>query len=439
MAILSRYVLREHFLPFVLGFALIVFVLLLDVVLQMMDQVLSKGLSLWLGLQLLLYNMAWIVALAAPMAVLMAVLMVFARLAADGELLAAKACGVGFGHLLRPALLASAALALLMILFNDRVLPDWNHRARNLSASLARRKAALVFKEKEGLFIHDLGDYSLLVRRVDPASNQLFGISLYDASRPGPPSTLHARRGQLQIFGDGSYARLSLEEGEFHRFAADDPERFLRGTFRRQVIHVVDSERAFEARRSAYRSDREMDIAAMYRAVEERRAEQQRDLAGLDSSVAAFIDRLAQEQPAGGLADSRAAPPDLAQEALSLSDQLRRQQRLLESRQARINEFLVEIHKKFSIPLACPVFVLVGAPLGTLVRRRGAAVSVGISLICFWIYWMFLIGGEELADRGYLAPALAMWAPNLFFGLLGLVLLRRTALDRPWWPGRPAK
>ena len=64
-----------------MGFALILFILILDVVLQTMDQVLSKGLAPLAACQLLLFNLAWIVALAAPMAVLIAVLMAFARLA----------------------------------------------------------------------------------------------------------------------------------------------------------------------------------------------------------------------------------------------------------------------------------------------------------------------------------------------------------------------
>jgi lipopolysaccharide export system permease protein len=109
---------------------------------------------------------------------------------------------------------------------------------------------------------------------------------------------------------------------------------------------------------------------------------------------------------------------------------VRKQWRLIDNRAARINEFEVEIHKKFSIPTACLVFALVGAPLGALIRRRGAAVSVGVSLFFFWVYWMFLIGGEELADRGFIPPTLAMWAPNIVFALAGWGLLRLVAYDR---------
>ncbi|MGB1719140.1 MAG: LptF/LptG family permease, partial [Candidatus Latescibacterota bacterium] len=115
MSALSRYLLKEHAWPFALGFLLIVFVLLIDVALQFMDRILSKGLAAATALQLLLFNLAWIIALAVPMAVLIAVLMAFARLAADGEILAAKACGISFFSLIRPVLLAASVLSLLMI------------------------------------------------------------------------------------------------------------------------------------------------------------------------------------------------------------------------------------------------------------------------------------------------------------------------------------
>jgi lipopolysaccharide export system permease protein len=435
---LSRYVLREHFWPFCLGFSLIIFVLLMDVVLQMMDQVLSKGLTLLLAAQLLLFNLAWIVALAVPMAVLMAVLMAFARLASDNEIMAAKGCGVGFYNLLRPVLAAAAILTVLMVFFNDYILPDWNHRARNIASGLRRRKAALVLKEKEGIFIHGLENYSLLVRQIDEKNNRLHGITVYDTRAPGPPTTLHAPSGQIQLFGDGSYIRLTLEDGEFYRIDDDDPDRFFGGSFHRQIVHIEDPQRAFKNQNSGYRSDREMGIAAMRRTVAKRRLQRQQHIQQMDSTIQAVIASLEErgasleERDASleGRSDSTAFERE--QEVAVARQRLEKQLRQVDNHTKRINEFEVEIHKKFSIPVACLVFVLIGAPLGVAIRRRGAAVSVGISLGFFWIYWMFLIGGEELADRGFVPPAVAMWAPNILFGLLGIYMTRLTLFDRPW-------
>ena len=161
----------------------------------------------------------------------------------------------------------------------------------------------------------------------------------------------------------------------------------------------------------------------MRRLVLEHRREQERAYGRLDSIAVRYLE-LHQSQFADPTADG------LEREGEQAAEALRRQWRHIDRRAGRINEYLVEIHKKLSIPAACLVFALVGAPLGALIRRRGAAVSVGISLFFFWIYWMFLIGGEELADRGYIPPPLAMWAPNLVFILAGWGLLRVVAYDR---------
>jgi lipopolysaccharide export system permease protein len=95
-----------------------------------------------------------------------------------------------------------------------------------------------------------------------------------------------------------------------------------------------------------------------------------------------------------------------------------------------IDAYLLEVHKKYSLPAACVVFVLVGAPLGILARRGGMAVSVGISIVLFILYWAFLIGGEELSDRGFVSPVLAMWSANILLGLVGLVLLFKVMSEK---------
>ena len=69
-----------------------------------------------------------------------------------------------------------------------------------------------------------------------------------------------------------------------------------------------------------------------------------------------------------------------------------------------IHRYMVEIYKKYSIPFACIVFILLGAPLGIMMRKGGFGVAGSISLFFFLVYWAFLIGGEKLADRGMVTP-----------------------------------
>ncbi|MDE2661673.1 MAG: LptF/LptG family permease [Gemmatimonadota bacterium] len=92
----------------------------------------------------------------------------------------------------------------------------------------------------------------------------------------------------------------------------------------------------------------------------------------------------------------------------------------------RINQYWVEIHKKGTIPAACIVFVLLGAPIAVRFPRGGVALVVGVSLGIFGAYYVSLIGGERLADRLWISPLWAMWAPNVIFGAAGLVALARS-------------
>jgi LPS export ABC transporter permease LptG len=90
---------------------------------------------------------------------------------------------------------------------------------------------------------------------------------------------------------------------------------------------------------------------------------------------------------------------------------------------AVIAQYMVEVHKKFAIPAACLIFVLIGAPLGIMARRGGLAVGASYSVFFFIMYWVFLITGENLADRMIIPPAVAMWAGNAFLIICGAVLI----------------
>ncbi len=113
---------------------------------------------------------------------------------------------------------------------------------------------------------------------------------------------------------------------------------------------------------------------------------------------------------------------------------------VVEAHRLKANQYAVEYHKKFAIPVACIVFVLLGVPLGVSTGRGGRGVSVGVSLAAFLVYYLFLTGGEKLADRGRLAPWLSMWAANFVLGGLGIYMLassvRETKTLRVHLPAR---
>ncbi len=88
-------------------------------------------------------------------------------------------------------------------------------------------------------------------------------------------------------------------------------------------------------------------------------------------------------------------------------------------------QYEVEIHKKFSLAVACIVFVLLGAPIALRFPRGGVGLVIGASLAVFSLYYICLIAGESMADDGVLPPWVAMWGANAAFTLAGVLLYAR--------------
>ena len=107
----------------------------------------------------------------------------------------------------------------------------------------------------------------------------------------------------------------------------------------------------------------------------------------------------------------------------NLERQLKNEYNLIKSYKKGKNKYKVEAHKKFSIPFACILFVLLGAPLGILAKRGGFAISTAFSFGFFLLYYILLITGEELADRNHVSPEIGMWAPNIVLFVISSYLI----------------
>jgi lipopolysaccharide export system permease protein len=89
------------------------------------------------------------------------------------------------------------------------------------------------------------------------------------------------------------------------------------------------------------------------------------------------------------------------------------------------NRYEIEINKKFALAAACLIFVILGAPLALRFPRGGVGLVLLVSLIVFALYYVGLIGGESLANKGIIAPFWAMWGTNVILTIVGVVLLLR--------------
>src|SRR6267378_6605063 len=138
--ILSRYILRQHVPP--LGFALaaLTCAMLVNQVAKQFGNLVGKGLPWGVIFEVFVLTIPFTVAMTLPMAVLVAVLYAFSRLAAENEITAMKASGVGMRSVLMPVMLGGLAMSLVMLVFNDQVLPRANHRLAVLTLDIFRTK-----------------------------------------------------------------------------------------------------------------------------------------------------------------------------------------------------------------------------------------------------------------------------------------------------------
>ncbi len=457
MRIISKYVLKEHIGPFVFSLMLIILLFLLNIIFRELGHILSRGLKLHTILEFLFLNIAWIVALAVPMAVLIATLMAFGRLSADNEITALKASGISLYRIIAPVLVFFTLVALLLVWFNDRVLPDFNHRARLLTTDILRKRPTL--KLEPNVVFMDIPRVTLLVHGVKdfPDSTKIYDIILDDRSDRQNFRTILAKWGSVHFDYTSEKLILNLYEGEIHEIPEGNVKEYRRVQFHKYRIFINVPGLALRRSNSTYRGDREKsvkmllnDVALLRKSI--RREKESLYRMGAKTFCQTFSAQFLSVRPPKDtrttyakllLPGTNRSPKTeknalaklfplhiqtrdsvlVADEAGALHSQLQMETRIIRSYYRSIGSLMVEVHKKYAIPAACIIFVLIGAPLGIMTRKGNLGISGAISVAFFLIYWVFLIGGEELADRQYITPFWSMWTPNILVGLAGLYLL----------------
>ncbi len=458
MFILARYIVKEHLGPFFFSLAVIMFVFVTKFIVQYIGKIFGKGLSVKTIVEFIYLNLAWMLALAVPMSVLVAALMAFGRLSADNEITILKTSGISLYKIIRPTLIATIILTLFMFWFNDRVLPEFNHRARVLFYSISQKKPTLQLEQ--GIYMN-LDKFSVLVQGIDKSftekvvdntdmmgpdyndtsGDRLEDITIFDRSTTNLQRTITAKSGYLVFDKKRETLVFTLFDGEIHEINTNDFSEYRRVRFNRSVFYIPAPELVFKKTDDTWRGDREMSIAMMENEVNKYKKTIQEQVEDLRKVLREYYPNpdslqasLAELKPVQNL-----KPLNFNQEQIVRSKSLRKTQGVIQKiknfkkniqyNEKQIYKYEVEIYKKFSIPFASIVFILIGAPLGIKARKGSLGVGITFSIGFFLLYWVFLIGGEELADRQLLSPFLAMWMANIIVGSIGIFLTYRVVKE----------
>ena len=366
--ILDRYVALELWPPFAISVVVFTFFLVIDRVYQLTDLVIGKQVPVRLVLSLLLYLLPPLLSLSLPIAVLMAVLIAGGRLSGDLEVAALKASGVSPIRLLRPFLVAGI-IASVFIGWLTLVVNPWASGAfQRQIFRILETQATTGIQERS--FTGAFGRIVLYVDEVSPSQVALKGLLASDERDPSLSRIIVAREGR--VLSDPQRRRLTLRfiDGAINESDAADPRRFRYTTFSLYDMSLPLSSPAATSEQQA-------------------KPEKEMPLWNLTTAAGEATDR------------GKAAP------------------------------FLVELHKRFALPMAAVVFVLVGFPLGIRSHRGGRAVAVTGSFSIVISYYILSTALEGPALAGRLPAGLAIWLPNAIFVVIGLALLRAVTTGVP--------
>ncbi len=442
--------------PFFGWLGTLMFLLLMQFLIRWLPEIAGKGIPVSVIVELIAYNLAYMVVLAVPMSVLLAALMAFGELAESQYYTVIKSTGISFGQIVWPALVVAALLMGGMLYFNNVMLPEANHRARQLWSDIRGKRPG--FELRPGIFYEDMEDYSILVQDRPPGTNKLIDVTIYDYTQGRDrQAVIKAERGVIESSAGGARLTLTLRNGEMHRplppDANNQSERYERLTFDRHRIRFTLSNVVFrrseseETARStrtmrtprlldtldSLKTERDARYQTLYERTQDELSPSVADSAAADTSAPAPV-APAHPSPYLALADldadaRRSVVSPAVQRARSAQSAIQNIRRDTEWQTRRIRSYQVEFYKKFSIALACLIFMVVGAPLGLALRRGGLATIGAVALGIFMLYWITLVQGEKLSERGFFPPWLGMWIANLLMSGAGLWLILYVVLD----------
>ena len=443
MKTLNKYLFKQSLIPFLLSVAVITTVLFLQFLIRAVDRFLGKGLDMFTIFEYLYLNLAWIIALSVPMSLLISSVMTFGRMAQQNEITALKSAGVNLYNIIKPAILFGSLIGIGLCLFNNFILPEMNYNARLLARDIYKKKPELSIEP--GYFVDMIPQYTMIVKEMD--GKDFKDVKIFSKNQKSEQTTIYANQGSLS--SDGNMITIDLMDGEIHEIDLSDYDYYRKIKFNTHQIIISMDELMLNRTTESNRTDREMRVPQMIQEIEKNnnlisqiydrinKVKEEIGITNPNANTLAIIENeieLLKQKKMNRVTEKKEFNKDVPIPALENKDyilsltnnarQFKNEFTLIENYEKTNNKFKVEIHKKFTLALACVLFTMVGAPLGILVRNGGMTIASGLSIAFFLIYYILLIWGEQLADRNLLNPGLGSWLPNIILFISGMVILK---------------
>ncbi len=454
----------SSFVPlFAMTFFICLFIVLMQFLWRYIDDLVGKGLSVDVVAELFFYAALSLVPMALPLAILLASLMTFGNLGERFELTAMKASGVSLIKSMRPLTALLILIAIGAFFFQNNVLPVAQTKMFTLLFSVKQKSPELEIPE--GVFYDQIPGYNLFVQSKNRDNGTLYDLMIYDYSKGFENAgVILADSGTLAMTEDKTHLVLNLYNGEsfdnlkeaatatanvpyrresfldkriylkfdanFNRMEEDGMRNQYVGKNIAELKQTIDSVNLrVDSVGSSYArlvADRQYLNVGNYKVILDNEGKKHRVPNVVDMKSPVNVDSVFRGK-------SSADKLNYLDKALN---QLRRQKQdyefkgltLADDRKTIIRHG-IEMHKKFTLSIACLVFFFIGAPLGAIIRKGGLGMPLVISVLLFIVYYIIDNTGNKMARDARIEVWEGMWMSTAILLPLGIFVTYKAVND----------
>ena len=434
-------------------FLISIFVLLMQFLWKHIDDMVGKGLEWTVIVQLLFYISASLVPMALPLAILLSSLMTFGNLGEHYELVAFKAAGVSLKRILRPLALVILFLSGMAFVFSNYWLPIANLKSRSLLYDVREQRPSVDIKV--GIFSNASDDITIRVKdkkEIDGVEH-LYDVLIYDHSEGvGNRIVTVAESGTMTITPDKRFLEFRLFNGTDYREDKDGHLKrdypLVRSKFKENLIRT-DLEQFKRTDEELFKSNYRMkNLTQLANDIDTFLIDRDNHVLALKQGLKDSYFHYAKLNETGFKQKRIDRPVDIdnyidqlpikkRKQILNTATNLSRNSKSrlssmvqdLYGRNKHINLHKIEWHKKLTLPFACIILFLIGAPLGAIIRKGGLGMPIVISVLFFLLFHILSITGEKMTKEGAVPAAEGMWMASAILLPIGLFFTYKATSD----------
>jgi lipopolysaccharide export system permease protein len=449
---LDKLIVKAFIGPFFATFFITLFVLVIQFFWLYIDDFVSKGLSIGIVFKFIWYLSATLVPLALPLAILLSSLMTFGNLGESFELVAIKSSGISLLRFMRPLFFVVVMLTGVAFLFSNNVIPVANLKFRTLLSDIVYAKPA--FDLKEGVFYDKINGFAIKVGSKE-ADSIIRDVIVYEQSNPLQDNFMIAESGIMRVTEDKRFLEFNLKNGWRYQERGNNnygqgvPSEFIRIGFKEYKKQFDLSELGFNKQTPDSLNKNNEKMYSMRQLTVTIDSLEKENIAARKQAVtdmfrfsrfATLIDSSWKEKSVSvtKVKNFSELLPDSARN--TINEKVRGQASTLkysaESLLGSINDkgknlrrHKIEWHRKITLSLACLVLFLIGAPLGSIIRKGGLGTPLIFSIIFFMVFYFSSTTGEKFAKENSMTPFTGMWLATFILLPVGLFLTYKAMRD----------